>query len=180
MGARGELDDLWGQRDQAEPVEDRSRAPQDAFAAETSCCTHRLHADQLTRDLSEVDLRHLDARARALGISRSEYIRQAPAPGSRLEEAHAQRPAPLRRRPCRPGRPVRDGARMALSAEQDGPWLIDKSALVRLALPRHARLDRADRARLGARGGGHAARSRLLGPAQRSTCAQAQTVHCST
>ncbi len=76
MGARGELDELWGQRDQAEPVEDCSRAPQDASAPETPCCTHRLHADQLTRDLSEADLRHLDARARALGISRSEYIRR--------------------------------------------------------------------------------------------------------
>lgn len=32
--------------------------------------------DLLIRDLSEADLRHLDSRARALGLSRSEYVRR--------------------------------------------------------------------------------------------------------
>ncbi|MDQ6835513.1 MAG: ribbon-helix-helix protein, CopG family [Actinomycetota bacterium] len=32
--------------------------------------------DLLIRDLSEADLQRLDARARALGLSRSEYVRR--------------------------------------------------------------------------------------------------------
>lgn len=32
--------------------------------------------DLLIRDLSEADLHHLDSRARALGLSRSEYVRR--------------------------------------------------------------------------------------------------------
>jgi predicted nucleic acid-binding protein len=85
--------------------------------------------DMLIRDVPDDVIAALEAHARRLGLSRTEYVRRRLAQDAgrrRLPRQH-RGPDPLRRHLRRPGRPRRDVAGLAVTT-----WLIDKSALVRL------------------------------------------------
>ncbi len=85
--------------------------------------------DMLIRDVPDDVIAALEAHARRLGLSRSEYVRRRLAQDAAVSDSPVsdRGPGALRRHLQRPGRPGRDVTGLAVT-----DWLIDKSALVRL------------------------------------------------
>ena len=85
--------------------------------------------DMLIRDVPDDVIAALEAHARRLGLSRSEYVRRRLAQDAAASDSPVSTGGPdaVRRHLRRPGRPGRDVPGLAVTS-----WLIDKSALVRL------------------------------------------------